>query len=76
MVRRGSKIMFSFPMFREIERGQKVFSGLIGWSFGAATNVEINGVLAQAEVALGSPELLLRVRCRHPFWDDCWRPTM
>jgi predicted permease len=50
VVRRGSKIMFSFPMFREIERGQKVFSGLIGWSFGAATDVEINGVLSQAEV--------------------------
>ena len=25
VVRRGNKIMFSFPMFREIERGQKVF---------------------------------------------------
>jgi predicted permease len=50
VVRRGSKITFSFPMFREIERGQKVFSGLIGWSFGAATDVEINGVLSQAEV--------------------------
>ena len=34
VVRRGDKIMFSFPMFREIERGQRVFSGLIGWSFG------------------------------------------
>jgi predicted permease len=50
VVRRGNKIMFSFPMFREIERGQKVFSGLIGWSFGAMTNVEINGVLSQADV--------------------------
>jgi predicted permease len=50
VVRRGSKIMFSFPMFREIERGQKVFSGLIGWSFGAATDIEIDGVLSQAEV--------------------------
>ncbi|HXX24542.1 MAG TPA: ABC transporter permease [Terriglobia bacterium] len=50
VVRRGDKIMFSFPMFREIERGQKVFSGLIGWSFGGMTNVEINGVLSQADV--------------------------
>jgi len=41
--------MFSFPMFREIERGQRVFSGLIGWSFGQMANVEINGVLSQAE---------------------------
>jgi len=50
VVRRGNKIMFSFPMYREIERGQKVFSGLFGWSFGAATNVQINGELSQAEV--------------------------
>ena len=50
VLRRGDKIMFSFPMFREIERGQKVFSGLIGWSFGEATNVELNGALSQAEV--------------------------
>jgi predicted permease len=49
VVRRGDKIMFSFPMFREIERGQRVFSGLIGWSFGEMANVEINGVLSQAE---------------------------
>jgi len=50
VVRRGDKIMFSFPMFHEIERGQKVFSGLIGWSFGAMTNVEIDGTLSQANV--------------------------
>jgi predicted permease len=50
VVRRGDKIMFSFPMFREIERGQKVFSGLIGWSFGGMANVDINGVLSQADV--------------------------
>ncbi len=29
-VRRDAKIPFSFPMFREVERGQRVFSGLIG----------------------------------------------
>ena len=46
VVRRGNKIMFSFPMFREIERGQKVFSGLIGWSFGQMANVQIDGVLS------------------------------
>ena len=50
VVRRGDKIMFSYPMFREIERGQNVFSGLIGWSFGATANVEIKGVLSQADV--------------------------
>ena len=50
VLRRGDKIPFSFPMFREIERGQRVFSGLIGWSFGAAADLELNGVLSQAEV--------------------------
>jgi predicted permease len=51
VVRRGDKIPFSFPMFREIERGQRVFSGLIGWSFGEMANLEINGVLSQADVS-------------------------
>lgn len=50
VVRRGDKIMFSYPMFREIERGQKVFSGLIGWSFGEQTNVQLHGELFQATV--------------------------
>jgi predicted permease len=50
LVRGGNKIMFSFPMFRELERGQRVFSGFFGWSFGETANVEINGVLAQADV--------------------------
>jgi len=49
VVRRGDKIMFSYPMFREIERGQKVFSGLIGWSFGGGTNVELHGEVFRAE---------------------------
>ncbi len=50
VIRRGDRIMFSFPMFQEIARGQRVFSGLIGWSFGELTNVELNGALSQAEV--------------------------
>jgi len=50
VLRRGDKIPFSFPMFRELEQGQRVFSGLIGWSFGEMTNVELHGVLSQAEV--------------------------
>lgn len=32
VVRHGDKIPFSYPMFRELDRGQSVFSGLIGWS--------------------------------------------
>ena len=49
-VRRDGKIPFSYPTFREIERGQRVFSGLIGWSPGGIYNVEVNGVLSQEHV--------------------------
>jgi hypothetical protein len=49
-VRRDGKIPFSFPTFREVERGQRVFSGLIGWSPGGMYNVEVNGVLSQEQV--------------------------
>jgi predicted permease len=50
VVRREDKIPFSYPMFREIERGQRVFSGVIGWSPANISNVETNGVLSQAAV--------------------------
>jgi len=49
-VRREGKIPFSYPMFREVERGQRVFSGLIGWSAGGMSNVEVNGVLSRDHV--------------------------
>ncbi len=49
-VRRNEKIPFSYPMFQEMERGQRAFSGLIGWTGGAMSNVEVNGVLSQAAV--------------------------
>lgn len=49
-VRRDGKIPFSYPMFREVERGQRVFSGLIGWSAGGMFNVEVNGVISQHHV--------------------------
>jgi predicted permease len=49
-VRRDGKIPFSFPTFREVEQGQRVFSGLIGWSPAGMYNVEVNGVLSQEHV--------------------------
>jgi predicted permease len=51
VVRRQDKIPFSYPMFTELDRGQRVFSGLIGWSPGSTSNVEINGVLSRALVS-------------------------
>jgi predicted permease len=47
---------FSYPMFRELERGQRVFTGLIGvdlgyqWHAGKMFNVEVNGVSSQNHV--------------------------
>src|SRR5208282_5539883 len=49
-IRKGDKIIFSYPMFREVERGQRVFSSLMAWSTNALSNVEINGILAQHRV--------------------------
>jgi len=45
LVRRDGKIPFSFPMFREVERGQRVFTGLFGWGNSGGTNVEVHGAL-------------------------------
>jgi predicted permease len=49
-VRQGNKITFSYPMFREVERGQRVFSSLMAWSTNILTNVEVNSILAQHRV--------------------------
>jgi predicted permease len=44
-VRRTGPVPFSYPMFRELERGQRVFSGLMGWSSGVTSTVDLNGSL-------------------------------
>jgi predicted permease len=45
------KIFFSYPMYRELERQQRVFSAVIGWSSGFdVARVEVNGALSQNEV--------------------------
>ncbi|MDE0432632.1 MAG: ABC transporter permease [Bryobacterales bacterium] len=44
--RNGSKVPFSFPMFENLEDGQRVFSGLFGWSGIFSSNVEINRQLS------------------------------
>jgi predicted permease len=70
VVRQGDNIPLSYPMFREVARGQRVFSGLMGWTFGNMSNVEVNGVTSQAAVSsvtgnyyseLGVPPLLGRL---------------
>ncbi len=49
LVRGDRKIPLSFPIFQELERGQRVFSSLIGWG-GTPVNVEVNSTLLQANV--------------------------
>ncbi|HUN62927.1 MAG TPA: ABC transporter permease, partial [Candidatus Sulfotelmatobacter sp.] len=46
-IRPDGTVPFSYPMFREVARGQQVFSGLIAWSPTAMVNVEVDGTLAQ-----------------------------
>jgi predicted permease len=47
LVRQDAKLPFSYPMFRELARGQRVFTGLIGWGAAGMFNVDVNGVLSQ-----------------------------
>ena len=47
-VRGAHQAPFSYPMYREMLRGQRVFSGLVGWSHGEMSDVEIDGSLMQA----------------------------
>ena len=52
LTRNGDRVPFSYPMFRELERGQRVFTGLIGVDLGyqwhdGMFNVEVNGILSQ-----------------------------
>lgn len=50
IARHGDKIPFSYPMFRELERGQRVFSGLVGWSVSTMPNVEVGGAFGLSNV--------------------------
>lgn len=48
--RPDSNVPFSYPMFREVERHQQVFTGLIAWGGGGMFNVEVNGNFAQNDI--------------------------
>ncbi len=50
LVRRDNKPPLSFPMFREIERNQRVFTGLFAWSNDTGANVEVHGALEMNRV--------------------------
>ena len=72
-VRPDGKVPFSYPMFREVERNQRVFTGLIGGGATGMFNVEVNGVLEQNHLMtvtgncyseLGTTQLLGRLLTR------------
>lgn len=74
LVRQGRKIPFSLAMYREIQRGQRVFSEVMAWSVGDSMNVETRGTLSTAMVAgvsrnyygeLGTVPLLGRLLAPH-----------
>lgn len=48
--RADGTVPFSYPMFRELERGQRVFSDLIGWTWATFT-AQMNGTASRARVA-------------------------
>jgi hypothetical protein len=48
LLRQDSQLPFSYPMCRELVRGQRVFTGLISWGATGMFNVEVNGVLSQS----------------------------
>lgn len=69
VLRRGNKIPFSFPMFRELERGQRVFSGLIGWGFGEMTNLNSTACSRRAR-CVRSPAITILSWGLRLFWED------
>ncbi|MGO4881599.1 MAG: ABC transporter permease [Bryobacteraceae bacterium] len=42
--RNGGRVPFSYPMFQAIERWQRVFEGLYGWTFAMDSSVKAGGV--------------------------------
>src|ERR1700726_3497227 len=50
LLRQDSQLPFSYPMFRELVRGQRVFTGLVSWGATGMFNVEVNGVLSQSHM--------------------------
>jgi predicted permease len=49
-VRQNGQVPFSYPMFQEVERGQRVFAGMMGWGSAGTFNIEVDGALSQSRV--------------------------
>jgi predicted permease len=45
-----SRIPISYPMYAELERSQRVFSNICGWTAGSTFSVDINGTVSYSDV--------------------------
>jgi len=52
----GQHVYFSLPMFQELQRNQRVFSGMFAWQDGGPADVEVNGKLTRNNVLYVSGE--------------------
>jgi predicted permease len=48
--RKHSRTPISYPMFTELERGQRAFTGICGWTTGRESSVEIGGQISLSDV--------------------------
>lgn len=48
--RKHSRTPISYPMFTELERGQRAFTGICGWTTGRESSVEMGGKISLSDV--------------------------
>jgi hypothetical protein len=65
--RNHARIVISYPMFGELERTQRVFSVVAGWSGSISSNVEVDGKLRQRKF-----DRLLETTMPLPRNARCW----
>ncbi len=72
VVRTEGKVPFSYPMFREVERNQRVFTGLVAWGAAGMMNVEVNQALfAQNHVVTATGNCYSELGVKLRSLDDC-----
>jgi MacB-like periplasmic core domain len=72
--RNHSRIPISYPLFTELEREQRAFSGICGWTAAADFNVETNGKMSLSDVR-SVTGLYYSVLSVHPFLGRLINPS-
>jgi len=72
--RNHSRIPISYPMFAELDREQRAFSGICGWTAATDFNVEINGTMSLSDVR-SVTENYYSVLGVHPFLGRLINPS-